>query len=146
MRLEILFTISAWFLVALSTAQEPLADDLKALQGTWRGWVVEGKGEVPDTGPVHIEIVVKGDTIVAKKLSKKEDSPLGDGTFRLALSGKTKTIDATRASSPGKGQVYLGIYSLDGNTFKWCAATPKKDRPKELVTERGQFLLILKKQ
>jgi uncharacterized protein (TIGR03067 family) len=127
-------------------AEKPKSDDVKALQGTWRGYVVDGKGTAPDEGPVHLEIVVKGDTIVSRKLVDEGDSPLGEGSFKLAVSGETKTIDATRTNTPGKGQKFLGIYTIAGDTLKWCSATPNKERPKDLETKRGQYLLILKRQ
>lgn len=120
--------------------------ETKALEGTWKGWVVEGKGEKADTGAVRVQLVVKGDVIVATRIDGKKESPLGEGTFKLTLAKGLQTIDATRTSNPGKGQTYLGIYHLEGDTFRWCSATPGKDRPTELETRRGQFLMILKRQ
>ncbi len=121
------------------------ADDSKALEGTWRGWVVEGKGETSDRGLVQLELVIKGDRIVAKQLNGKEGS-LGEGTYRLSVLGKQKAIDATRTSAPAKGRTHQGIYALEGDTLRWCVANPNGDRPTEFVTRRGQFLLILKRQ
>lgn len=127
-------------------SDEALSADLKAFQGVWRGWVVEGKGEQADRGPVQLQIVVVKDTIVAKRLGRtKDDDPLGEGTFQLALAEKQKTIDATRTSAPAKGKIHLGIYSLEGDTFRWCVGNQGKERPTDFVTRRGQFLLILKR-
>lgn len=119
--------------------------DLKALEGTWRGWVVEGTGTTTDKGPVHLEIVIRGDRITAKRLDDKDSPDLGEGTVRLGA-GKPPTIDATRTAKPGKGKTYPGIYQLDGDTLRWCTSQPNGERPTELVTKRGQFLMILKRQ
>jgi uncharacterized protein (TIGR03067 family) len=121
------------------------AADLKALEGTWRGWVVEGKGAAADKGPVHLEIVIRGDRITAKRLDDKDSPDLGEGTVRLGA-GKPPTIDATRTAKPGKGKTYPGIYQLDGDTLRWCTAQPNGERPTELLTKRGQFLMVLKRQ
>lgn len=127
---------------------QDVASDLKALQGTWRGWVVEGKGTRPDAGVINIEMVIKGDTIVARRLGGKavgDGDALGEGTFTLKVDGKLKTMDAVRTSTPMKGAKYFGIYDVEGNTLKWCVRMRKEDRPTEFVTQKGQFLMILKK-
>jgi uncharacterized protein (TIGR03067 family) len=123
-----------------------LGQDAKVLEGTWRGWVVEGKGETPDRGPVHLELVVRGDRITARRLDGKDGPGLGEGTFKLAVAGKLRTIDATRSSAPGKGRTHQGIYTLEGDTLRWCVSNPNGERPGDFVTKRGQFLLILKRQ
>jgi uncharacterized protein (TIGR03067 family) len=132
--------------VAQESSPDSLAADMKAIQGAWRGWVVEGKGEQPNQGFVHLEVIIKNDTMTAQRLDRQKDAALGEGTFKLALADKHKTIDATRTSTPGKGQVNIGIYSLEGDTLKWCVGAPNKDRPEDFVSRRGQFLLILKRQ
>src|SRR5262245_60700190 len=125
---------------------EKVNSDLKALEGTWRGWVVDGKGAAPDKGPVHLEIVIRGDRITAKRLDEKESPDLGEGTMKLGAADKLRTIHATRTAKPGKGRTYPGIYQLDGDTLRWCTAQPNGERPTELATRRGQFLMILKRQ
>lgn len=130
----------------LAAPQDKTDADLKALQGTWQGWVVEGKGKKIDAGFVHVELIIKKDTIVARGLGGMKEGPLGEGTFKLSLSGPFKLMDATRTSMPSKGKTYLGIYEIDGDTLKWCVANPNQDRPEELLTRRGQFLMILKRK
>jgi uncharacterized protein (TIGR03067 family) len=127
-----------------SGAAEPdLSDDVKKVAGTWKGYVVDGRGEKPNQGPVKLEITVKGDTITAVQDGSKD---LGEGTFTLKLAKSEKQMDAVRTKNPGKGQTFLGIYSLDGDTLKWCVSPRKKDRPTDFITKTGQFLLILKRE
>jgi uncharacterized protein (TIGR03067 family) len=128
---------------ALIAADPDPAEEVKKFAGTWKGYVVDGKGENPNRGPVKLEITVKGDTITAVQDGKTD---LGEGTFTLKLLKDEKQIDAVRSKNPGKGQTFLGIYSLEGDTLKWCVTTRKKDRPTEFITKTGQFLLILKRE
>lgn len=128
---------------SLWSADPDPADDVKKLAGVWKGYVVDGKGEKPNQGPVKLEITVKGDTITALQDGSKD---LGEGTFTLKIHKDEKQIDAVRSKNPGKGQAFSGIYSLDGDTLKWCVSTRKKDRPTDFITKTGQFLLILKRE
>lgn len=142
----LLFVLGA---VGPSAAQDKKEADPKLAQfmGTWRGWAVEGKGGEQDAKPVHLELRLEGRRIVAMQLlENKQSKSLGEGVFQLAVAGKYQTIDATRTSTPGKGQTHLGIYELTGDTWRWCTGNPNKERPTEFVTRRGQFLVILKKQ
>jgi uncharacterized protein (TIGR03067 family) len=120
--------------------------DFKALQGVWRGWVVEGKGKRIDEGFVNVELTIKGDTIVAKSLGGMKDGPLGEGTYQLSVAGDKKIMDGTRTVNPSKGKSYLGICELEGDTLRWCVANPGLDRPTEMLSRKGQFLMVLKRQ
>ena len=40
---------------------------------------------------------------------------------------------------------YVGIYTHEGDTLKWCVS-PQQARPQTFETKKGQFLLILKRQ
>lgn len=136
--------------VAICVADRPTygaepdpAEEVKKFAGVWKGYVVDGRGEKPNQGPVKLEISVKGDTITAVQEGNKD---LGEGTFTLKLLKEAKQIDAVRTKNPGKGQTFLGIYYLEEDTLKWCVSTRKKDRPADFITKTGQFLLILKRE
>jgi uncharacterized protein (TIGR03067 family) len=132
MRLLILaFAIAA---AQLAVAAEGDAEARKKLAGTWKGRVDDGA-----TGHV-LTITTSG--IRGTKDGKQD---LGAGSFKLDLTTKPWRMDATRTKGPQKGRTYLGIYSLDGDTFKWCVSMPGSERPTELGTKDGQFLLILKR-
>lgn len=130
-------------LLPLSSLIGAEADDTKALNGVWKGWVVEGRGDDPKQRRMSIELTIKGNTITGIEDGKKD---LGAGTFTLSKDGKH--MDATRTKGAGSkaGATYLGIYSLEGNTLKWCVGNPPgRDRPTELRSKAGQFLTILTK-
>jgi len=117
------------------------------LDGVWVGYVVEGRGENPNGGPVHLELTIKGDQIKARDMSGKQ-LPMTDGTYKVAP-GNPPQMDGTNTRPNGRTQTYLGIYSVEGDTLKWCVANPNKDRPTAFEIPRtggGQFLLILRKQ
>ncbi len=121
-------------------------DDAKRLNGVWKGWVVEGRGDNPKQRRIRIELNIKDNTITAKE---GVDKDLGEGTFTIKHTRDGKHLDATRTKGPGskRGATYLGIYSLEGNTLRWCVGNPPgRLRPTELQSKTGQFLMILTKE
>lgn len=119
--------------------------DQKKIQGVWEGYAVEGRGEKPDRGPVHLRLTITGDRIEAYDLGKGKD--MGSGTFKLEPSRPIKEIDAKGLLLPGKRErTYLGIYELDGDTLRWCVDNRQTERPTEFRTSRGHYLLVLKRK
>jgi uncharacterized protein (TIGR03067 family) len=114
------------------------------LDGVWQGFTVEGKGETPDRGPVHLELTIKGDHVDAKRLDGQQ-LPMKEGTYKIAA-GKPMQMDGTETNARGRARAYLGICELNGDTLKWCVSTPNNPRPTEFETKRPSFLVILKRQ
>jgi uncharacterized protein (TIGR03067 family) len=114
------------------------------LDGVWRGFVVEGKGEQADRGSVQLELTIEGNRIRAERLDGERGS-LGQGTYRIKP-GKLMMMDGTESRNRGKARSYLGICNIDADTIQWCVATPGNKRPKNFETKGQQFLLILKRQ
>jgi uncharacterized protein (TIGR03067 family) len=126
--------------------KEAVEAEIKKLEGTWEGFAVEGKGETPDRGPVHLRLVIQGNTISAFDLRNKEKD-MGKGTYTIDPTAKFKEINGTGVVLPGKRErKYPGIYELDGDTLKWCVNNRQEERPTEFHTTRGNFLLILKRK
>ncbi len=141
----------------------PMALAEESWDGVWDGWVVEGRGDKPGNNRVHLQLTIKGDTIVGKQINDRGDQDMGAGTFTLG-NAKVREMDAARTVAagggpgggpggpggrrPGRNENYKGIVSVDGDTMKWCVANPGRDRPKDFETlrENSQFLVILKKQ
>ena len=71
---------------------------------------------------------------------------LGVGTYDV--DPVKKTLDAHGIKDPVSGKTYLGIYSLEGDTLKWCSNSGSNKRPKDLsVSPTGShFLMILQRQ
>ena len=57
-----------------------------------------------------------------------------DGTFKLDEKADPKTIDIKIEKGDGKGETYLGVYEIDGDTLTICHALGGEKRPTELVS------------
>jgi hypothetical protein len=115
------------------------------LDGLWRGFVVEGKGENPNRGQTALELLIQDNRIAARRLDGQGGS-LGEGFYKLTPVGRMTAMDAMEARRTGQPKLYLGICELTEDTIKWCVATPRVRRPMTFETRGQQFLLILKKQ
>ena len=116
----------------------PMSDHDK-LQGMWLtvSLVNDGKTLVDEKtpqqpGPVtklaydgdHWKIIV-GDKAVAA------------GVFRIDLTKTPKEIDVLDESGMKNDKTKLGIYELDGDTYKYCLAPAGKARPTEFTSKPG---------
>lgn len=134
-------------LSADDTQQKKLvAADLKMLEGTWEGYTVEGTGENPNSGPIHLRLTITRTKISAVDLGKN-NKDMGSGMYTIDPSKSLKEIDATGIILPGRRKrTYPGIYEIDGDTLKWCVDNRRKSRPTEFRTAGGKYLLILKRK
>lgn len=120
--------------------------ELKKFEGTWEGYAVEGRGENPDRGPVHLRLKIAGNRISAFDLNK-DGKEMGAGTYKIDPSKPLREIDATGVILPGKRErMFMGIYAIDGDTLKWCVDNRRVERPTEFRTFGGKYLLILKRK
>jgi hypothetical protein len=113
------------------------ADDRKDILGVW-------KGGMPGDPPGSIEL-----TITPEKISGRNPitgKSLGVGTY--AIDPNRKTIDTRGMANPVQGNLYVGLYSIEGNTLKWVSNSRGRKRPVDLVhrPERDQFLMILQRE
>lgn len=131
-------------LLTLVAAGAQVDGDRPKLQGVWQGYVVDGKGENPNQGPLHLQVTISADKISAINLGDGGKS-MGEGTYRLDPA--KQAIDASGVVLPGKrSRDYAGIFALEGDTLKWCVDNQQKGRPTEFRTVKGQYLLILKRK
>jgi hypothetical protein len=124
--------------------QTPAAAADLNLDGVWRGFVVAGKGEHPNSGTVHLELTIRGKRIVAQRLDG-QGGPLGQGTYTMTTA-RYYQMDATESRSRGKPRSYLGICAFGPDLMRWCVAPSGNGRPTTFETKGQQFLLILKRQ
>lgn len=136
--LTLLFFVAGAFAMALShfsfAADEEEAKAREALAGKWKGGVEDGA-----TG--H-ELTFSAEAVSGARDGKQN---LGAGTFTIDQSTTPWSLDAVRTEGGKKGQLNLGIYSLRGNTLKWCVDPSGKDRPTKFATGDGNFLLVLRR-
>jgi uncharacterized protein (TIGR03067 family) len=145
--------LSAWQVSLLAIAVSSVvsqADDSdeaqqrKRLSGKWLGYAVEGKGENPDRGPVKVELEINEKSIHGVTFQGGQRVDQGEGEYTLDLSNTPLRLDGAKLRLNGQKQVWLGIYTLDGDTLRWCVG--RRERPTEFETVKGQFLLILRRQ
>lgn len=148
-----LASITLLFALALPTtraqdAKPAPAEDAavrKQLVGLWKGFAVEGRGERPDRGPVKLEVTIAEKSIKGIELKGEGTINHGEGAHTLNLKEKPGWLDATKTNERGRKEEYLGIYTLEGDTLKWCVSRGKQ-RPAEFLTAKGSFLVILTRQ
>jgi uncharacterized protein (TIGR03067 family) len=69
------------------------------------------------------------------------------GIRKLDPSRTPRALDDTHTEGTFKGKTYLGIYELNGDTFKTCNGGPGQDRPKSFATKpRSGLLLVVYKR
>ncbi len=128
---------------APSGAGAPDNAERQKLCGLWKGYTVEGKGENPDTGPVKIELTITEKTIHGIQIQGDKRVDQGVGEYMLNPGASPHGLDASKTNERGRKESYIGIYSIEGDTLKWCVG--RKDRPTSFESTKGQFLLILKR-
>jgi uncharacterized protein (TIGR03067 family) len=122
--------------IASATAEdrEAVKKDMSALQGEWS--MVSGSADgqaMPEEMRTQMKRVCKGDSITVT---------MGAETYlkaKIAIdpSAKPKTIDYEMTDGPTKGKKQLGIYELNGDTFKACFASPGARRPADFSGKAG---------
>jgi uncharacterized protein (TIGR03067 family) len=109
------------------------------LTGKWEGYVTMGDG--PSQRRMNITL-----KIAADKITSSGAGGAGEGTYHIAPgNGDFQNIDSTGTAGMYRGKLYDGIFTLEGNTLKWCAGDPGKGRPTALRTnpQAGHFLMVL---
>lgn len=102
--------------------------ELEKVTGTW----VQAGESVPQEN-TKVRLIYTGREFVGR-LGEKV---LFRGSVKLDPTQSPKTIDLTLDSGPNKGKVALGVYELDGDSYRGCLAAPGKERPSRLSPEPG---------
>lgn len=115
-----------------------MAADLDLLQGTWTVTALEMDGqETPATMLGNARIVIKRDRFISTGMGAEYE-----GTLKLATSTKPRQIDMKFDAGPEKGNTNLGIYKLNGDTWKLCLATRGKVRPSKFTSTPGSGFAV----
>jgi len=116
-------------------AEEPaVKKDMGALQGEWS--MVSGSADgqpMPDEMRTQMKRVCKGDeatvTMGPRVFLKAK--------FTIDPSKKPKTIDYQMIEGVTKGNTQVGIYEVDGDTFRSCFSAPGDPRPADFTSKFG---------
>lgn len=107
--------------------------DLDRLQGTWK----RASGEMDGKKMSADELQKTTLTIKSNQYVLKMGDQTRKGYIKLDPTKKPKQIDIISDAGPNKGKSLLGIYELEGDTFRYCVAQPGKDRPTEFSSRAG---------
>ena len=122
--------------VCPSRAQDAGAakQELAKLQGEWSMTSGTADGEaIPDSMVRDFRRVCKGDEVT----TTMGGQTVMKATIKVDPSKRPKTIDYVMTDGPTKGKTQLGIYEVDGDTFKSCFAAPGADRPTDFASKPG---------
>jgi uncharacterized protein (TIGR03067 family) len=134
------FTSVALSLVIIAVAPSIAAEegaakgDIAQLQGEWT--MVSGSADgqaMPEEMRKQMKRVCKDDeatTTMGGQVFMK-------AKFTLDPSKQPKTIDYTMTEGFTKGEKQLGIYEIEGETFKSCFAKPGAERPTDFTSKSG---------
>ena len=113
---------------------EAVKKELSLMQGEWS--MVSGS---VDGQPMPAELLKQ-----MKRVCKGDEATTTMGTMvylkaRITVdpSKQPKSIDYQMTEGVTKGKTQLGIYELDGDTFKSCFSAPGDQRPTEFTTQSG---------
>jgi uncharacterized protein (TIGR03067 family) len=136
-------TMQNAFLIGLTCAAISLAGaednpavkkDMAQLQGEWS--MVSGSADgqpMPEEMRKQMKRVCKGDEITVTTAGQIYIK----AKVSIDPSRKPKTIDYEMIDGFTKGKKQLGIYELDGDTFKSCFGAPGAERPKDFTSKPG---------
>lgn len=118
--------------------------DEEAIVGIWKIEKFDNGGGPGGPGPAEIDKI----RFVFEKDGKMKlvGGPGGeamDATYKIDPTAKVKTIDLTLSRPGGKPDTALGIYELDGDTFKLCIAEGEKSvRPEEMKPDGKRVAVV----
>ena len=115
-------------------------NDIEKLQGTWNIVSLEMDGQKYPPGGSHI--VIQGGQFTSLNMGAEYS-----GKMVVDPSASPKTFDLSFETGPESGNRSLGIYELDGDTWKICLGLTGKKRPAKFVSApgTGHALEILKR-
>jgi uncharacterized protein (TIGR03067 family) len=118
--------------------------EIERFHGTWKFESIEIGGQKMDVKLFKdSRLTIEGD-----KFSQLEGKQTTHGTFKVDVTKRPKTLDVTFTDGPEKGKTMLGIYELDGDSYKACFDLAGKGRPAKFESKTGTMVVveILKKE
>ena len=145
MKKHLLLVVGVVFLVAAGDAQDEVKKELARFEGTWKWVSIEmEKMKLSADALEHLRLKLMGDKFT---VTEENNASFG-GTFKVDPSKKPKTIDVTFTDGPAKDKTALGIYELEGDTYKVITDPAGKSRPTEFAVKpgSGHVLQVLKRE
>jgi uncharacterized protein (TIGR03067 family) len=128
--------------LAAAAEEKPEKKDQKNLQGEWT--MVSGSA---DGQPMPAQMLKQ-----MKRVCNGDETTItmGEQVFfkakvKMDSSKSPKTIDYEMTDGFTKGKKQLGIYELNGDTFKSCFSKPGEDRPTDFKPGPGRTCSVWKR-
>jgi uncharacterized protein (TIGR03067 family) len=113
---------------------QPIKQDMTKLEGQWS--MVSGSADgqpMPVQTLKQMKRVCKGDVTT----TTMGDQIVLKAKITIDPSKKPKTIDYEMTDGFTKGKTQLGIYEVEGDTFKSCFGKPGAERPADFTSKSG---------
>lgn len=112
--------------------------DIEILQGAWSIQALEIGGQKMAAGTARI--VVKGNRFITSGMGAEYE-----GRVSIDAKKKPKALDMTFLTGPEKGNKNLGIFAVEGDTWRLCLDITGKSRPKKFASKPGVALEVLRR-
>jgi len=138
MKARLLMIPAVVLLIAADKPPDPASKkDLDGLQGTWKLVSATQDGKVlPDDKVKKTTIVFKHDAF--HFLESAEYATSRSGTIKIDATKQPKHMDAIST----KGEVMLGIYQLNADSYRVCFAPAAKPRLRKFVSNPGSGYIL----
>jgi uncharacterized protein (TIGR03067 family) len=130
-------------------ADEPKAGEgaeVTQLQGVWRLESVTVNGKKQEG--IDLDMFRRMTLTIDKNraVQKADDAPISTYEMTFDATKDPTTFDAKAVEGFGKGEVYKGIWKVEGDTLLWCFS--QKDRPKKFESkdDTDVTLIVHKRQ
>jgi uncharacterized protein (TIGR03067 family) len=115
--------------------EKTVEKELLAFKGTWRLSSREVDGKKSSKAWIK-DVIGTGDGL-GKFSVRRGDKVIAEATVKLDPTKKPKTIDVTFTKGKHKRKTVLGIYEIEGDTFRVCVARPGDARPAAFSAKVG---------
>ena len=126
------------------TSTESLSGDLKTLQGTWEVVALELSPDTPGAAESIAQMKLITFTIKDNILSVTTPGGAAISSIKLDSTIEPRTIDMIPLDGGGRN-TGLGIYSIEGETWRMCSTKGDTARPQEMKVGPGQVLVTFRR-
>jgi len=110
-----------------------MQNDMDLLQGSWNVSELQMEGQTISGGMLSNARVV----ITGNRFSSVGMGAVYEGVISFNASATPRQLDIKFDAGPEKGNTNLGIYEIDGDTWKLCLSTRGKLRPSTFSAAAG---------
>jgi uncharacterized protein (TIGR03067 family) len=125
--------------------EEAVAKEFQAFKGCWRMSSKEEDGTKLSEEEIKDFLLTSDGS--DRFLVRRGDAVFAEAVAQLDPTKKPRAIDLSFTRGERKGKTLLGIYKIEGDTFRVCVARPGDERPAEFSARAGsgRILIIYKR-